>query len=98
MKRLTTPTHVFEIPYQAEELAEIKITYVQNGTLVLEKYKKDCDLEGNKIRCRLTQEETQKFKQDDVKIRIRIKTTGGDVLASKKYTVFCEDLLDEEVL
>lgn len=98
MKRLTTPTHTFEIPLDTSILDQIKITYSQGGKTVLEKYKEDCTLEGKVITCRLTQEDTQKFKHDDVKIRIRVKTTGGDVMASKSHTVFCEDILDEEVL
>lgn len=94
----TTVKHTFGMPIDTGILDKIKITYSQGGKTVLEKYKEDCTLEGKVITCKLTQEDTLKFKQDDVQIRIRIKTTGGDVRASRKYTVFCEDLLDEEVL
>lgn len=98
MKRLTTPTHTFGIPLDTGDLDKIKITYSQDGKTVLEKYKDDCELEGNVIACKLTQEDTQKFKHGDVKIRLRVKTKSGDVSASDSYTVFCEDILDEEVL
>lgn len=98
MQRLTTPKHTFKIKYQADTLDKIKITYSQDGVPVLEKYKEDCTLDGNIIICRLSQEDTQKFKPSDVKIQLRIKTASGDVINSKKYTRFCEDVLDEEVL
>ena len=98
MKRLTTPTHRFELPFSTDTLEKIKITYMQGTRMVLTKYKEDCTLDGNIIKCVLTQEDTQKFSNDNVKIRIRVKTIGGEVFASNILTVFCEDIFDEEVL
>lgn len=98
MRRLTTPTHTFKLPFDTSELEKIKITYAQNDEVILEKYKDDCKCEGMKMRLTLSQEDTKKFDDNyDVQIQIRFKHTAG-VFSSKVFKRSCGECLDDEVL
>lgn len=99
MRRLTTPTHTFKLPFLTSGIDKIKITYAQGNTPIVEKTKEDCQLEDYKISVTLTQEDTKKFdSNNDVQIQLRIKTTSGDVLASQIINEYCAAVLDDEVL
>ena len=95
----TTPTHYFELPKDVGEIKKIHITYHQNDRLVLEKYEKDCTVEGNVVKTKLTQEETFLFApKSEVSVQIRVKTTGDDVLGSDVIRISCGECLTDEVL
>ena len=99
MRRLTTPTHTFLIPFQTSELKEIKITYAQNGKIILSKYMQDCVLRGQNVEVNLTQKETQKFSEFyPCKVQIRALTNGGQAIASKIINMAVLPVLDDEVL
>lgn len=99
MRKGTTPTHIFEVPFNTDMIAEAEIVYAQFGEIVLEKYTDDCEMSGNEITVTLTQEETFLF--DDsagVEVQLRILTQGDDALASDIIHVSCEKCLSDEVL
>ena len=99
MIRGTTPTHIFNIPLAASEIKEIKITYSQNGSVVLSKKKGDCEIIDNVVTVTLSQEDTFKFNSAmHVKIQMRVMTNTGCVMGSKTMTVSVDDCLDSEVL
>ena len=99
MIRGTTPTHTFNFPFDASLIDKIKISYAQDGNVVLTKEKDDCILLGNSVLVRLTQEETLSFNaRYKVQIQVRVLTTQGDSLASKIYERSMEDILEEGVL
>ncbi len=99
MYRLTTPTHTFTLPFECETIRELIVSYGQNNTEVLSKRIADCVLEGSTVVVHLTQAETKLFTPDvPVDIQIRILTKQGNALASVKYKVQCEDVLNDEVL
>ena len=98
MYRATTPTHAFKLPFEANMLKEIRITYAQGDTIVLEKTEADCTLSGNTVSLMLTQEETLLFNAERVNIQMRVLTTDGVVMASNKKSVIVQDVLNEEVL
>jgi hypothetical protein len=98
MIRGTTPTHIFNLPFDTALIDKIKITYAQNGVVVLTKEKADCKIDGNAVTVRLTQEDTLKFDASRVQIQVRVLTTGGDALASVIVTKPCEEVLEEGVL
>ena len=104
MTRGTTPHHTFELPFSVNSL-EFTVTYAQinpvtqTKTIVVKKTKNDCEITGNVIKVRLSQEDTFKF--DDkyaVQIQIKVKKKGGDVIASNIITTTVQKILDEEVL
>lgn len=99
MIRGTTPTHIFNLPFEASLVKELCITYQQNGKTVLEKAKTDCTLDGSAIILKLTQEETLLFNdKQNVSYQLKVLTTDGEVLANKIATIPVDRILCEEVL
>ena len=99
MIRATTPTHIFELPFDINEFVDkVLITYKQDE-IVLEKTLEDCNIEKNILSYKLTQEETNKFNNIVfVKIQIRVITKGGESLASDEYSKSVQDVLNDKVL
>jgi len=95
----TTPTHQFILPFDADSISAIEITYCQNRQVILQKYKKDCTIEGNTVSVTLSQEETFHFRGDTkVEIQIRVVTDDGKVCSSDVIYVNCGRCLSSEVL
>lgn len=99
MIRGTTTTHIFNIPLEASDIKNVKITYSQNGNIVFYKKKSDCVISDNTIAVTLSQEDTFKLASSaHVKIQLRILTDKNFVMSSKIMTVEVGDCLDNEVL
>ena len=97
--RGTTPTHVFTLPFETALVKAVKVTYAHNGQIVLEKETVDCEMEGNDIKLKLTQEETLLFDNNQlVQIQVRVLTQDGDALRSVIYHCHTGILLDDEVM
>lgn len=95
----TTPTHTFGLPFETDVISKIKVTYAQNGRVILEKKDKQCVLDGNTVSIKLTQEDTFLFEYGkNVEIQMRILTAGGDALASNIRIISVDKCLDSEVL
>lgn len=106
MFRATTPTHTWIVPLAPSMIQKIRITYKQDGKVILQKTEADCqktqtgDSTG-RIWVTLTQEETLLFDSSTdkrVSIQLRVLTTDGVVMASQIEKVFANECLDEEVL
>jgi len=100
MIRYTTPRHNFYMEeISASALNKVRVTYAQNGNIVLEKTEADCSFDGNCVSVTLTQEDTAKFAAgSNVSIQLRVLTNSGASLATKVYTVEVDDVLNCEVL
>ena len=111
MIRATTPKQVFTFEQDPSEFTKILITYAQNDLIVLEKGKDDLTIEpiynpsekvvGYAAWFRMTQEEANTFLSGTGKqatVQVRVKTSGGEVLASEKKTFSVQDVLNDEVL
>lgn len=99
MIRGSTPTHIFELPIDTSLIKQLRITYVQQQKIVLEKKEQDVTMSGRFIKSRLSQEETLTFDEHiPVKIQLKILTTGGDVLPSQIFVVSADQVLNEEIL
>ena len=100
MIRGTTPTHIFQIPFNTSQIKELKILYAQSNEILLEKRMRDCTIDGDTITVHLTQEETFLFdcKKNRVEIQIRILTTNDELLSSTIMNVPVSRCLDNEVL
>lgn len=99
MKRGSTPTHKFVLPFAVDQVDEVEITYQQKDEEILKKYKKDCVLEDRTVSVTLTQEESFEFTEDvNVEIQVRVLTKGGEVLPSNIICVSCDRCLSDEVL
>lgn len=95
----TTPTHTFKVPIDTAIISNVRITYAQDGAVVLTKEKNDCKMGEGFVSVKLTQEETFNFDDElPVDIQMRILTMGGDALASKPERVPLRTVLDGEVI
>ena len=59
--RGTTPTQIFELPFSAEQIDNVSITYKQKNRVIAKKTLKDCNFEDNKVITSLSQEESLSF-------------------------------------
>lgn len=99
MIRGTTPTHTFNIPFEAGMIKECRIIYAQDNEVIVKKDNSKCILEGTTIKVTLTQEDTFKFDNlKPVQIQLRILTKSGEVFASIVENVGVSKCLDNEVL
>lgn len=97
MYRVTTPTHTFKLPFEANTIDKLILTYKQNGRIVLEKNKEDVTLIDNKIVVVLTQEETKLFEPQKAFVQLRVKADDA-VMASKAIVFYVSDVLNDEVM
>lgn len=104
MYRATTPTHTFTLPIQTSTCNEILVTYKQ-GTATLDKHYEDSTLpsgmtlDGYDVAIKLSQEETLKFNaKNKVEVQVRVLTNDNNAMASQKFKVSVQDVLNEEIL
>lgn len=95
-----TPLHTFTLDIaDMPNIVEVLISYTQNGRVILRKKLKDCELSGNVIKVRLSQEDTLKFNESHkVRIQIKLKTDTGEVIPSDVVSVTPTSCLDLEVI
>lgn len=99
MIRGTTPTHIFDLPFDTAVIKQIKIIYAQGDCVVFTKDAKTCHMGTNTVTVKLTQEETLMFDcRNHVQIQIRVLTLGGEALASDIQSVSVGKCLDNEVM
>jgi hypothetical protein len=99
MRLGSTPKHEFTLPFDISLVKQFKVTYKQNGKVVLEKHLSDFGASDNTLSVTLTQEETFLFIEGvNVEIQARVLTVGGDALASDIRMITAEKCLDKEVL
>lgn len=98
MIRGTTPTHHFNLPFEASLVSEARVIYHQWGKEILRKETEDFQMEGNTLSVSLSQEETFLFDCTPVILQLRVRTTSGNVMNTKPMTVSVDDCLDSEVL
>lgn len=99
MRKGTTPSFTFTLPFGVEIIAKAKVVIGQGGKILFEKRDNDLLLDGNTITLKLTQEET--FKMDckkQLEIYLRVLTLGGDALKTDTYVINVCDCMDNEVL
>lgn len=95
MKRGTTPTHTFTLPFATAALSEAYITYAQLGVTKIEKDLSDCTIDGNNLSVTLTQKETLSLKEDrPTEIQVAVKLQGK-VMRSQIITVSTDRILKD---
>ena len=101
--RGTTPIITFTLPFSFDLVEEIWFTMSQRGVEVVTKERPDMEDEGPenspKIKVRLSQKDTLLLNdKHKVDVQVRIKTTGGDVIASHVARTTVEEILKEGVM
>lgn len=95
----TTPKHTFNLQIDTEDIKTAEVVYVQRGDVKVTKTNKDITIEGKTIVVNLSQEDTFQFQPfKPVQIQLRVLTKSGEVLASRIFTVSCDECLSNEVL
>lgn len=104
MYRATTPTHTFTLPINTNTLSEILVSYKQ-GAVTLDKHYQDgtlpsgMTLDGDKVIVKLTQDETKLFRPNaQADVQVRVLTASGDALASKRFGITVNSVINDEVL
>ena len=99
MKRGTTPTHIFTLPVDTGLFSHIRIIYAQHGNPVLVKENDACQLDGNTVTVKLSQEETFRFDSGvSVEIQLRAMANDGEVMNSGIIKATVHRCLDNEVI
>ena len=108
MYRATTPTHTFSFTnLDPETFKKLNVYYAQQGVEILIKRKEDFIFQVKETEDSilylasvvLTQEETKLFKpRIDVEVQLRVLTADNRSLASQKYRVPVNDVINDEVL
>lgn len=99
MIRATTPTHIFNIPFETDMIKELLITYSQRKTPVVQKLMDDCVFDGKTIAVTLTQRDTARFSaRKVVEIQLRVLTKSDTALAGKITEVDVGRILDDDIL
>ena len=99
MIRGTTPTLEFVIPFSVDQIAELFVSMAQNNKVVIDKDFDECELSGNKITVRLSQDDTLNFDDSiNTEIQVRIRTIDGNALASKIIVVDTGRILKDGVI
>ena len=81
LTRGTTPTLIFELPFDASEAQEIWISFRQGPKLVMNKAITNLTVEGEKVSVHLTQEETLELcRKDSCAIQVRVLTKDGEAM------------------
>lgn len=65
MRRGTTPTLIFTLPFLTDNITKLNISFEQKGKLVLQKSISDVVKHDYNIELTLTEEDTLAFKQND---------------------------------
>lgn len=99
MPRGTNPWYTYTLPFSTNLVKKIRIIFKQEDGIKIRKTEKDVEMDGKKVKVRLTQEDTFRLNpMYPVKHQIRVLNTGGDVFKSKPKTFTTEECLDSEVL
>lgn len=92
--RGSTPTHTFVLPFDLDAIANIIVTYRQNGCNVLQKTMEDnfaditVDMDTREVSIQLTQSDTRvftcgpKYKNNIVQIQLKVLFENGSVMLS----------------
>ena len=98
MIRGTTPTFIFNLPFDVSNIKSAYITIKSRGTEV-EKAVTDCSLNGTTITVKLTQEETLALPESQIAgVQLRVLTNDNDALASDVFPIKVEEILKEGVI
>ena len=94
MRRGTTPTIVFHLPFNVSELQNCEVYIAQKGMLRITKAMEDCVLSEDTVAITLSQSETLSLKAGDrMELQIRVVFADGSVDASGIVSVAVRNIL-----
>lgn len=95
-----TKEHSFRLPFELDIVKKLRISYKQNGQLIMEKNLRDISLiDGDLIYYTLSEKDTLKFSPDDiVTVQLRAELSTGKVITSEIFYVEVVDVVDDREL
>ena len=107
MRRGTTPTHNFTVPFEIPANSKVRIVYAQNNKVILERTTETCSISKNTVSITLTDAETLLFDcrphfvngkkmPYPVEIQIGVKTPAGNKIWSDIITDTVERCLRDD--
>ena len=97
MYQATTPTHTFNLPFDALSITKLILTYQQNHRTVITKTEQDVALIGKTLSVTLTQEETKRFSKIPAFVQLRCRV-GDKVMASQILKINVHESLNREAI
>ena len=98
MRRGTTPTHIFTLPFDASLVTDVRVLYSQGGKIYIRKCMEDCSLSGNKVTLKLTREETMSLQGNSfLSIQIEVWVNNEEAFVSEIIMTSVSECLDSEV-
>ena len=96
MRRGTTPTVTFNLPFDSGMIKNVEVYFAQDDSLVFEKDMNDCVLSGSTLAVTLTQAETLSL-DDELKVEMQARFVFLDnsVGATKTIKAKVEEILKE---
>lgn len=84
MRRGTTPTITFSLPFNVNTVRNVEVYFAQNDELVLEKSMDECVLSGTTLAVTLSQADTLLLDDEEkLQIQVRFVFTDGSVDATE---------------
>lgn len=99
MRRGTSPTHTFTLPFDTNIVAKVRIIYAQRDVIKIVKKETDCEMSGNTISVKLTQADTLRLSCSlKTDIQLKVLTVSNDSFVSDIITRNTDKCLSDEVL
>lgn len=100
MYRGTTPEFIFSLPFKCSSIAKLNIAFSQNNKVVLNKSASDCEMSGNTISLRLSEEDTLSLdSRYRVEVQLRFqcgeKKYASDIYSRSVWRILNDGLLDD---
>ena len=84
MRRGTTPTITFNLPFDVSTVRNCEVYFAQNDELLVTKAMEDCVLTGTTLAVTLSQAETLSFDEEEkLEVQARFVFTDGSVDATE---------------
>jgi hypothetical protein len=95
----TTPEHTFTLPVPTDNVKSVRIFYLVDDVVILQKETADVTMDGNKIKLTLTQEDTLKFLgAEKASVQLQVLSTGNSAFMSYQFHVAVGKSAATEVL
>lgn len=89
----------FPIPYRAEDILALFITYQQNKITKVEKELSECTFEDGKVSVNLSQEQTLSFEVlVPIRVQIRVRLKDGTATKSTIMETYTDEVLKGGVI
>lgn len=96
MRRGTTPTITFNLPFDVSTVRNCEVYFAQNDELLVTKSMEDCVLSGQTLATTLTQAETLSFNEEEkLEVQARFVFTDGSVDATNVIKQKVKEILKD---